>query len=217
MGKKVRRPSAGAAAALLLLLAGGPLFCQDLLSGRELVDELRRGGYTIYFRHAATDFSRQDQVRAAGEWTSCDPARMRQLSEQGRAEARRIGEAMRALGIPVGQVLSSEYCRTRETALLLGLGPVTPTRSLMNMLVADLVGGRELVVERAREVIGRPPEGRTNTVLVAHGNLMQAATGAYTGEAGAAVFRPEGDGAFTLVAEIAPEDWAGLARLFGKG
>src|SRR5690606_30635352 len=52
----------------------------DLLEGAPLAEALRAGGYVLYFRHAATDWSGTDRVRAAGEWTSCDPARMRQLS-----------------------------------------------------------------------------------------------------------------------------------------
>ena len=43
--------------------------------------------------------------------------------------ARRIGDAIRALGVPVAKVLSSEYCRAWETARLLDLGPVTRTRA----------------------------------------------------------------------------------------
>jgi phosphohistidine phosphatase SixA len=42
----------------------------------------------------------------------------RNLSEAGRAQARRIGERLRAENILVGQVLHSEWCRTRDTAQL---------------------------------------------------------------------------------------------------
>ena len=191
-------------------------YAQDLLSGRALVDALRRGGYTIYFRHAATDWSQEDHVTAKGDWTSCDPGRMRQLSDEGRAVARRIGEAFQRLKIPVGRVLSSEYCRTRETALLMDIGPVQPTREIMNMRVVEMVGGAEAVIQRAKQHLGRPPIPGTNTVIVAHGNLMRAATGEYTDEAGAGVFEPLGAGRFQLVALLAPENWELLADRFGE-
>jgi len=191
-----------------------PAGAQDPLAGESLVEALRRGGYVIYFRHAATDWSQNDRVTARGEWTSCDPDRMRQLSDQGRNQARRIGEAIQRLQIPVGRVLSSEYCRARQTAELLDLGPVKPTTDIMNMRAAHLVGGREAVVDRARMELGRPPEDGTNTVLVGHGNLMRAATGAYTGEAGAGVFEPLGEGNFRLLAQLAPADWMQLAEMF---
>ena len=191
-----------------------PGLAQDRLSGRALVDALRQGGYVIYFRHAATDWSQKDQVTSVGDWLSCDPSRMRQLSDQGRAVARRIGDAIRRLNIPVGRVLSSEYCRTRQTAQLMGLGPVVPTQAIMNMLVADMVGGRQAVIERARRELGRKPEPGSNTILVAHGNLMRAASGAYTGEAGAGIFLPMGDKKFVLVAELEPDNWIALAERF---
>ena len=57
-----------------------------------LVESLRKGGFNIYFRHAATDWSQNDQVSKEGDWTSCDPNNMRQLSETGRKMAGRFGE-----------------------------------------------------------------------------------------------------------------------------
>jgi hypothetical protein len=89
------------------------------IEGQALVDALRRGGYQIYFRHAASDWSQYDQVTKAGDWTSCDPGKMRQISESGRKTAAAIGDALRTLGIPIGQVLASPYCRTVETARII--------------------------------------------------------------------------------------------------
>jgi hypothetical protein len=48
-------------------------------------------------------------------------------------------------------------------------------------------------------------------VLVAHGNVVRAATGEYPGEAGAVVFRPEGDGGLSVIAHITPQQWTRLA------
>jgi len=188
---------------------------QELLSGRDLIDALREGGYIIYFRHAETDWSQEDHVSVVGEWTSCDPNRMRQLSDKGRAVARQIGVAIKRLNIPVGDVLSSEYCRTRETAALMHLGPVETTREIMNMRVAEMVGGAEAVIQRAQRHLGTPPRPGTNTIIVAHGNLMRAATGEYTDEAGAGVFAPRA-GKFQLVALLGPESWQMLADRFGQ-
>jgi broad specificity phosphatase PhoE len=201
-------------ALIFFALVVHPTTAQDLLSEEALINALRQGGYTIYFRHAATDWSQDDRVMAEGDWTSCDPEKMRQLSDEGREQARRIGKAIRRLNIPVDQVLSSEYCRARETAALMNLGPVKPTRALMNMRIAGMTGGRNAVIERARQEIGRRPKEGTNRVLVAHGNLMRAATGEYTGEAGAAVFAPNGDDAFTLIARISYEYWVHLAERY---
>jgi broad specificity phosphatase PhoE len=48
----------------------------------------------------------------------------RTLSDEGRAQARAIGDAFRARGIAAAKVLSSGWCRCRETAELMRLGPV---------------------------------------------------------------------------------------------
>lgn len=87
----------------------------------------------------------------------------------------------------------------------------------MNTRAADYVGGREAVVRRARRAISRPPPPGANTVIVGHGNLMQAATGAYAAEGGSAVYAPApGDGGgFSLVALLLPEEWTRLAERFG--
>lgn len=185
------------------------------LEGKALVEALQDGGYNIYFRHAPTDWGQHDRVEAAGDWTSCDPAEMRQLSSEGRAIAQRIGDAIGALGVPVAKVLSSEYCRAWETARLLDLGPVTRTRDIMNMRVVDHVGGRDAVIRRAQRVLAQStPEG-ANVVIVGHGNLMRAATGAYASEAGSGIYAPRAgsEPGFELVARLTPEDWMRLAKL----
>ena len=184
------------------------------LKGKALVEALQDGGYNIYFRHAPTDWGQHDRVEAAGDWTSCDPAEMRQLSSEGRATARRIGDAIRALGVPVAKVLSSEYCRAWETARLLDLGSVTKTRDIMNMRVVDHVGGRDAVIRRAQGVLAQSAPERANVVIVGHGNLMRAATGAYVSEAGSGVYAPRAgsEAGFELVARLAPDDWIRLAE-----
>ncbi len=56
-----------------------------------------------------------------------------------------------------------------------------------------------------------PDEG-TNTVVVAHGNLMRAVSGEHTGEAGAAVFAPCGDGRFSVAAVVEAMEWIRMAQ-----
>lgn len=47
-----------------------------------------------------------------------DCSTQRNLDETGRAQARRIGEAVRVQGVRVGAVIHSQWCRTRDTAAL---------------------------------------------------------------------------------------------------
>lgn len=53
-----------------------------------------------------------------------DCSTQRNLSDQGRSQAQRTGDAFRENGVTVDQVLSSQWCRCLETAELLNLGTV---------------------------------------------------------------------------------------------
>ena len=188
----------------------------EQLSDEALVQGLRAGGYNLYFRHAATDWQTDDHVTAAGDWKSCDPKKMRQLTPAGRETARAVGEAMRALGISVDRVQASPYCRTSETARALALGTVEETTEIMNLRVSNYFGGESAIVARTRHCLSESPSPGTNTVLVAHGNVIRAATGEYPDEAGAVVFRPHGNGKFSVWARVSPKDWVRLAAAYAK-
>ncbi|MGI5283082.1 histidine phosphatase family protein [Nonomuraea polychroma] len=72
------------------------------------------GGMTIVIRHAATDHGKPDAEPVDLD----DCATQRNLSAQGRADARTIGQAFRRAGMRVGSVWASPYCRSRDTAEL---------------------------------------------------------------------------------------------------
>ncbi len=82
------------------------------------------------------------------------------------------------------------------------------------MRAAEYVGGRDALIDRARRALSTPPPEGTNTVFVAHGNLVRSATGAYPAEAGAVVFVPLGDGDVDIAAELTPDDWHRLADTY---
>jgi len=177
-----------------------------------LIQALQNGGYNLYFRHEATEWSQQDLVQKKGDWLSCDGTKIRQLSEQGRQRAKRTGEAMRRLEIPVSEVLASPYCRTMETARQLGLGDVQASTDVINMRVAEYFGGREAVVKTARTLLARPPVAGSNRVIVAHGNVAQAATPVYPGEGETVIFKADNNGHFVFIGRIMPERWVELSQ-----
>ncbi|MGD2172504.1 MAG: histidine phosphatase family protein [Gammaproteobacteria bacterium] len=206
-------PEAVLRAALLLLVlpfAATQAAAQSQLADAELVDALRGGGYNIYFRHVATEWSQSDRVEQHGDWLVCDPDRMRQLSAAGRADASAIGAAIRDLSIPVGEVLASPYCRTMETARLMDVGQVLASTEVMNLRSASYFGGREAIVAAARRLLSSSPPAGANRVIVAHGNVAREATPVYPGEGEGLVFEPSANG-FRLVGRLTPADWQRLA------
>ncbi|MEA2514504.1 MAG: hypothetical protein QOJ59_3991 [Thermomicrobiales bacterium] len=160
---------------------------EQLAVDRALVGALRAGGYVIYFRHASTDFSQTDADRQ----DLADCSTQRNLDEAGSADARAIGTAFRALAIPVGDVLSSEYCRIRETAEL-AFGRVTPSRDLTSRASTTGEAERAERIEALRGLLSTPPPTGVNTVLVGHLFNLQDATGISIAEGEAAIFLPQG-------------------------
>jgi phosphohistidine phosphatase SixA len=65
-----------------------------------------------------------------------DCATQRNLSDEGREQARRIGARFRENGIEQAAVFSSQWCRCQETASLLELGPVNEL-PLLNSFFQD--------------------------------------------------------------------------------
>ena len=87
---------------------------QSLLSTAELFKALQSGGHIIYMRHGPTLHTQKDTDRISLD----DCSKQRNLSTQGQELAKKIGQSIRTLKIPLGEVLSSPYCRCKETAQL---------------------------------------------------------------------------------------------------
>ena len=172
--RTIRARCAAATAALLLAataLAEGNSSPDPAhaLEGAALVRALRAGGFTLYFRHTATDFSQSDRL-AAGLG---DCATQRNLSEAGRAQARAIGEAIRALRLPVGEVIASPFCRTMETGRLL-FGRAEPST-----VVRGYEGTNAANADYARleALLSSPPATGTLRMIASHGNPFRAIAG----------------------------------------
>lgn len=170
--------------------------------GTALLDDLREGGYVLYVRHAATDSSQSDT-----DLSSCET--QRNLSDQGRMDAMHIGEWWVTMAVPSGEIISTEYCRTRETAEIAFGEPIIMEKEL---LLSDLDSW--LSIE---------PEAGTNTIIVGHVDLLEDATGIRIpedirfNEGDALVFLPlggpMGDQGYELVTRISLRNWHDLARI----
>jgi phosphohistidine phosphatase SixA len=177
----------------------------------ELLPELRNGGHVLFIRHPATNPDQADT----------DPLHLdnvkaqRQLSDEGRRQAKAMGEAFRALKVPVGKVIASKFHRAREAAELLGVGEVTASVDVTEggLVVSPRENQRR--AKALREILSTPPAAGTNTVIVSHKPNLEDAAGKEFGdlaEAEVVVFKPLGDGRFKVVARVAPpgtwSEWA---------
>jgi phosphohistidine phosphatase SixA len=168
----------------------------------QLLAELRQGGYVLYFRHVATDFSQNDENMR--DFDDC--TRQRNLLDRGRADARRVGAVIRKLDIPIGRVVASPYCRTVETAHLL-FGRAEKLQEARGGPLASDDPQRYAALRRLMST--RPAQG--NLVISSHGNPFQAVAGSpYLSEGEMAMIKPLGD-RFEITARLRLEDWALLA------
>jgi phosphohistidine phosphatase SixA len=160
-----------------------------------LLERLRSGGYVVYWRHTATD--RRQRDTDFSDMDRC--ATQRNLSEQGRTEARAAGALFVEYGVPVGEVLSSDFCRNRETAAL-AFGRYERVADLWNLPQARAGGhdSDQLAVALRKRLATQPRDPEANTVIVGHNLNLQVAAGVVLDEADMAVFRPLGVRGFEL-------------------
>ena len=184
---------------------------QPAPSPTEWIDDLRLGGYVIVLRHGATY---SDQANTDSMSRPNVPAQ-RQLNDQGRAEAKSIGESMRKLRIPVGLVLTSTTQRAVDTGRLLGFGDVTAAPDLTesgSTLPPDENNRRALALRKL--VAGRPPADN-NLVIVSHKpNIIDAFGKDWLDvrEGEASVFEPDGHGSYKLIIRIQASEWSKLVH-----
>jgi broad specificity phosphatase PhoE len=173
-----------------ILLLAAFLFAPAVQAADALWELLRQGGQVVMIRHGLTESGFGDPEGFRLE----DCSTQRNLSEEGRAHARRIGEAFRLHRIPVDRVLSSPWCRCVETAsLAFGSADILPALS-------NLFGrpeNRQKQVDALIPIVSeRRPGG--NLVLVTHGSTILALMRIPVSMGEIMVLTPQGDGRFAL-------------------
>ncbi|MFN2377624.1 MAG: hypothetical protein ABR538_13875 [Candidatus Binatia bacterium] len=181
-----------------------------------VVQVLRAGGYVVHWRHASADVCSDATHLGTAEttavpdwWKSCDDmcgtATARQLNTAGENESVAIGDAFATLGITVGRVLSSEFCRNLGTAVLMDFGPTIEESQDITYFVYD-------EAERCNNsfaLLGEVPTAGTNTALIGHAGftcppLSQLAW------AEAAIYKPDGMGGATFIERVLANAWLTL-------
>jgi broad specificity phosphatase PhoE len=181
-------------AALCLVLA---------VSGQAAADEaplwraLRSGGHLALLRHALAPGTGDPPGFTVDR---CET--QRNLSDEGRRQAGRIGARFRTNGIPAAEVFSSQLCRCLETARLLGIGPVRELpflNSFFRRYERREAQTRRLKTWLAGQDLDRP------LVLVTHQVNITALTGVYPGSGELVVVRRGDEGRITVVGTIATD------------
>jgi len=190
----------GKRATILILLL--PLLALVSLAARaDSADEeavwsaLKNGGYVVLIRHAVTELGVGDLP--GFEIGKC--ATQRNLSAQGRVDAKRIGDAFRRRAIPISEVLSSRWCRCLDTAHI-AFGRASPVPMLDSMFNDREKPADEKIREVLAAIARRPALG--NLILVTHNQNIQALTGVSPTSGEMVVVTPAEPGKLKLVGRL---------------
>jgi phosphohistidine phosphatase SixA len=156
---------------------------------------LKQDGAVILFRHANAPGTGDPEGFVLGDCST-----QRNLDEKGRAEARAIGEAFRSQGIKVGRVLSSQWCRSRETADLAFPGRVTEEPAFNSFF--DDRSAEPQATAAARDILARWM-GQGTLVVVTHQVNITALTG-ITPRPGEGVVVAMQDGTVEVLGRLPP-------------
>ncbi len=152
-------------------------------------------GRIVLLRHASAP-----GVGDPAGFTLSDCRTQRNLDDNGRAQARRIGEQFRQRGVKVGGVLHSQWCRTRETAELAFPGQVRADADF-NSFFGEATQ-EPAQTQRATATLNRW-RGPGVLVVVTHQVNITALTGIVPASGDGVVVAPEG-GRLKVVARLAP-------------
>jgi len=156
-------------------------------------EALRAPGSVVVLRHSYAPGTFDPPTARLDDCTT-----QRNLDENGRAQARRIGEAFRKNGVAVGTVLSSPRCRCLDTARL-AFGQGQSWEPLQGALSDEERRRRQLAeIRRAIEAHRDGPP----LVLVTHGSVVTDLTGLNIRMGEFVVLRRAADGTHSVAGQL---------------
>jgi phosphohistidine phosphatase SixA len=181
----------------------------SIASTEGLAEALRSGGHVILVRHGAT-FSNQadtDPLRLA------DVTKQRNLNDKGKELAKAFGQAIRAAGVPVGEVYASQFNRAYETAVLAGFKGIETTVDLSEGGLVVTPDENNRRAKALRDMLAKAPDKGKNDILITHKpNIIDALGKDWfdVKEGEASIFKPEG-GKYHLLMRVQMEEWSKIA------
>ena len=149
-------------------------------------------GYVLLLRHSlAPGVGDPENFRVS------DCSTQRNLSEQGRQDAREIGKWLQRREIKIARVESSRWCRAKETAQLLNLGKVSPNRNLDSLFQETNLEAHPQTRNIRRQIVSH--RAKTGLlVMVGHFVNIAAVTGAGVDSGEGVLVKADGKGVIKI-------------------
>ena len=170
------------------------------LSTIELINGLQTGGYIIYMRHGMTNHEQKDNTQDFNDCTQ-----QRNLSNSGREQLEIIAKAIRVLKIPIGDVLSSPYCRAKQTAdITFGKFTVEPK---LQFSISKNQEESQRLGEQLKQMMHQASTEKYNAVFVGHTSNLRDGLGIWPKPEGVIVVFQKQQGKLLFLGMIKPSEW----------
>jgi phosphohistidine phosphatase SixA len=155
-------------------------------------------GHVLLLRHAIAPGTGDPAGMRLGDCST-----QRNLDAAGRAQAQAIGAALRLAGIGQARVFASQWCRTRETAEILALGPVVERPAELNSFF-DARAAQPAATAALRAFLRDLPADGGLVVLVTHQVNITALTSIVPASGEGVVLRLAAGGEFAVAGRLPP-------------
>jgi len=172
-------------------------------SATALIKKLQTGGYIIYMRHGKTVRKQTNRNKKAVDFSNCDS--QRNLSSEGLAQVKVIGQAIKTLNIPIGTVLSSPYCRTKDTAKHV-FGDFSVDENLA-FSIGKVPAESKRLGEHLLNLMLAVDDQQENTVFVGHTANLKDGLGIWPKPEGVVVVFKKTDKKINYLGMIYPQQW----------
>lgn len=180
---------------LTILLLAAPV---SVRADDTLWKAMRDGGVYVLMRHERAPGTGDPANFRIGDCTT-----QRNLDAAGRAQSRRTGQRLRDAGVRTIAVLTSQWCRCRETAQLMAVGPVRDAKFLNSFFRNRSTADRQTQALRKR--VSTPLSGGV-IILVTHQVNITALTNIFPSQGELILLRPApgSTSGFQLVGRLRP-------------
>ncbi len=130
-------------------------------SNEKIINSLKNGKKVVFIRHAIAPGNGDPD-----NFDILDCSTQRNLNEKGRDQSKKIGEFFKSNKILFDKVLSSEWCRCKDTGII-AFGDIETLSALNSFYDARFSKNKDKQIKQLKEYI-KNWDGKKNLILITH-------------------------------------------------